>query len=90
MPVVQQIAELLKTDANAAAEYMISQMEKLQPNYSLNGVNIISDAQDKILSSFKSEKNIKKIGFLVAVFLSLTKLYTAYKGKKNYSLFCPN
>ena len=44
VPIVQKIAELLKTDANAAAEYMISATKTLNPNYDLGGTNIISDA----------------------------------------------
>ena len=34
VPVVQKFAELLKTDANAAAEYLKTQTNQLQPNYS--------------------------------------------------------
>lgn len=45
VPIVQKIADLLQTDANAAAEYMINEIKNLQPNYQLNGVDIISDAQ---------------------------------------------
>lgn len=44
VPVVQQIAKLLKTDANAAAEYMLHATKELQPNYNLGGTDIISDA----------------------------------------------
>jgi len=47
VPVVQKVAELLKTDANAAAEYMVHALKDLQPNYRLGGVNIISDAEDR-------------------------------------------
>ena len=47
VPVVQRIAELLKTDANAAAEYMINATKELQPNYTLGGINIINDAIDR-------------------------------------------
>lgn len=45
VPVVQKVAELLKTDANAAAEYMIHAMKELQPNYRLGGIDIIADAE---------------------------------------------
>ena len=45
VPVVQNVAKLLKTDANAAAEYMIQAMKDLQPNYSISGVDIIKDAE---------------------------------------------
>ena len=47
VPVVQKIAELLKTDANAAAEYMIQSLKELQPQYRLGGVDIIADADDR-------------------------------------------
>ena len=45
VPVVQKVAELLKTDANAAAEYMIHALKDLQPNYRLGGTDIIADAE---------------------------------------------
>lgn len=44
VPVVQKIAELLKTDANAAAEYMIQSMSDLKPQYRLGGIDIIAQA----------------------------------------------
>ena len=47
VPVVQKVAELLKSDANAAAEYMINALKDLQPNYRLGGVNIIAEAEDR-------------------------------------------
>ena len=47
VPVVQKIAELLKSDSNAAAEYMVNALKELQPNYQLGGVNIVSQADDR-------------------------------------------
>ena len=47
VPVVQKIAQLLKTDANAASEYMIHAMKDLQPNYRLGGTDIIAEAQKR-------------------------------------------
>jgi len=44
VPVVQKIADLLKTDANAAAEYMIHATKELQPDYNLGGIDIVSQA----------------------------------------------
>ena len=44
VPIVKKIAELLKTDANAAAEYMLNATKTLHPNYDLGGTNIISQA----------------------------------------------
>jgi len=47
VPVVQKVAELLKTDANAAAEYMIHALKDLQPSYRLGGTDIIADADER-------------------------------------------
>ena len=44
VPVVQKIAELLKTDANVATEYMINAMKELQPNYGIKGTDIVAEA----------------------------------------------
>ena len=45
VPVIQKAAELLKTDSNAASEYLINEMKTLQPNYNLGGIDIINDAE---------------------------------------------
>lgn len=47
VPVVQKIAELLKEDANAAAEYMMHAIKDLEPNYSVGGIDIIAQAQQR-------------------------------------------
>ena len=47
IPVVKKIAELLKTDANAAAEYMNTALKDLQPEYRIGGTDIISQASQR-------------------------------------------
>ena len=47
VPVLQKAAELLKSDSNAAAEYMIQSLKDLQPNYRLGGTDIIANADDR-------------------------------------------
>lgn len=59
VPVVQKIAKLLKTDANAAAEYMIQSMKDLQPHYNVGGVDIISQAQNRY-KQFEERRNSKE------------------------------
>lgn len=44
VPVVKNVAKLLKQDANSAVEYMLQAMKDLQPNYNLGGTDLISDA----------------------------------------------
>lgn len=57
VPVVQKVAELLKTDANAAAEYMIDAVRDLQPTYQLGGTDIIADAQERYDQYVQRRKN---------------------------------
>lgn len=47
IPVIQKAAELLKSDSNAAAEYLVNSMKDLQPSYALGGVDIIADAKKR-------------------------------------------
>ena len=47
IPVVQKVAELLKKDANVAAEYMVTAMKDLTPDYQLGGVDIVAQAQQR-------------------------------------------
>lgn len=47
VPVIEKAAELLKSDSNAAAEYLISSMRDLQPSYNLGGTDIIADAEER-------------------------------------------
>ena len=48
VPVVQNIAKLLKTNANSAVEYMIQSMKDLQPNYKVGGIDIIQQANKRL------------------------------------------
>lgn len=73
VPVVQKIAELLKTDANAAAEYMVSQIQELQPHYSLEGTNIISQAQERF-EQFQERKEHQEEWFFTCGFPELDEI----------------
>lgn len=73
VPIVQRIAELLKTDANAAAEYMISQIQELQPNYNLEGTNIISQAQERF-EQFQERKEHQEDWFFTCGFPELDEI----------------
>lgn len=47
VPVIEKAAELLKSDSNAAAEYLINSIRDLQPSYNLGGTDIIADAKER-------------------------------------------
>lgn len=44
VPHLYRIRDLLQTDANAAAEYMLSVTKQLQPEYNIKGVDLVADA----------------------------------------------
>ena len=81
VPVVQQIAKLLKTNANAAVEYMLSSMQKLQPNYDLGGVDIISQAQ-KRYEEFLSRRDNQESWFFTTGFPELDELIHGIQRKE--------
>lgn len=73
VPVVQHIAELLKTDANAASEYMLQAVKELQPNYDLGGVDLISEGDDR-LEHFKSRKDQQDVWYFTTGFQELDEI----------------
>lgn len=73
IPVVQRAADLLKTDANAAAEYMIHALKDLQPNYRLGGTDIISDASERY-EQFIERKEHQDTWFFTCGFEELDEL----------------
>lgn len=57
VPIMNHVAELLNTDANAAAEYMIHAVKDLQPKYRLGGVDIISQAEERYKQFIDRKEN---------------------------------
>ena len=47
VPIMHRMSELLQTDANAAAEYMLHSIKELQPTYKIGGIDIISQAKQR-------------------------------------------
>ena len=73
VPVVQKIAELLKSDANVAAEYMVTAMKNLQPNYDLGGIDIVNNADDRY-NQYIDRKNNQNNWFFTTGFEELDDL----------------
>ena len=71
--VVQKYADLLKTDSNAANEYMMSQMSILQPNYQLGGLDIIAQARTR-QNEYKERKNNQNVFFFESGFRELDEI----------------
>ena len=47
VPVIQKSADLLKTDSNQSAEFLLTEIKRLQPNYGIGGTDIIANAVDR-------------------------------------------
>lgn len=56
-PVLKEFAKLLKTDANAAAEYMRSVLPDLQPSYEIQGTDIVGQAAKRLEQYEKRKEN---------------------------------
>lgn len=70
VPIMNKVAELLQSDANAAAEYMLSAVKQLQPNYGLGGVDIIHQANERY-ERFVERKNNQDKWFFTTGFEEL-------------------
>lgn len=73
VPVVQKIAELLKDDANAAAEYMMHAIKDLEPNYAVSGIDIIAQAQQRY-DEYLERKNHQDNWYLTTGFKELDEI----------------
>lgn len=83
IPVIQKAAELLKTDSNAASEYLIHAMKELQPSYNLGGVDIIADA-DQRFDRFVDMKSHQEQWFFTCGFPELDDLIHGIQRKDEF------
>ena len=70
VPVIQEAANLLKDDSNAAAEFLLNAMKTLQPNYALGGVDIVADATNRF-NQFIERKDKQQEWFFTCGFPEL-------------------
>ena len=83
VPVLQRYAEILKTDSNAAAEYLGAQIALLQPDYGLGGTNIIQQGKDR-LNQFLERKNSPDKWFFESGFPELDDLIGGIKREEEF------
>lgn len=87
VPVVQKVAELLKTDANAAAEYMLHAIKDLQPNYQLGGTDIVADAGERF-EQFLTRKDHQDEWFFTTGFEELDEqVHGIQRGEELFVIF---
>ena len=47
VPILKKAAQMLKTDSNAAVEYLTKELKNIEPSYRMGGTDIISGADDR-------------------------------------------
>jgi len=83
VPVITKAAELLKTDSNVAAEYLISEMRHLQPEYDVGGVDIIKDAVNRY-KQYQERKTHQNDWFFTCGFEELDGLIHCIQRKEEF------
>lgn len=73
VPIINKAADLLTTDSNMAAEYLLNQIKYLQPDYDLGGIDIIKQAKDRY-QQYKDRKNHQDDWFFTCGFEELDDL----------------
>ena len=73
VPILQKFAELLKTDANEANEYLESQRHLLHPNYYIGGTDIVHES-DSRKEEYRDRKNNQKDWYFESGFPELDEI----------------
>ena len=85
--VVQEVADRLKVDADDAVSYLLQQVETLKPSQMVTGVDIISNAKDR-LETYKTKKMEDKPFYIPTGFKELDDLLGGWaKGEEFVVLF---
>jgi len=78
VPVVQNVAKLLKTDANASVSYMLNAVKDLTPDYGIGGIDIIANAELR-LKRYKEMRDKKAEFFFTSGFPELDAVINGFK-----------
>lgn len=85
VPVVQKIANLFKSDANEAVQYMMDATKELKPNYDIGGVDIIHKSGDRY-QQFVDRKNNQDEWFFTTGFPELDDLIHGIQRREEFIL----
>ena len=76
--VINKYVQLVKTDSNAANEYLASMSDVLQPNYSIGGIDIVNNAESR-LQAYRERKANPTQFYLESGFKELDELTNGFK-----------
>lgn len=87
VPILQKAAELLKTDSNAAAEYLVNALKEVQPMYNLGGIDIVADANERF-NQFVERRDEQSKWFFTSGFPELDDLmHGIQRGEEYFVIF---
>ena len=81
VPVIQEAANLLKSNSNVAAEYLLKSIKELQPNSEVDGVDIISQSR-KRLKTLKDKRDNNGGWFYTTGFAELDEIIHGIERKE--------
>lgn len=76
--VINEYVKLVRTDSNAANEYLASMSDVLQPNYSIGGIDIVNSAESR-LQAYRERKANPTQFYLESGFKELDELTNGFK-----------
>ena len=86
VPVVQNVAKLMKTNSNAAVEYLVEALKDLKPNYRIGGTDIIKNAKDR-LQAYLDRRDNQENWFFTTGFPELDDIIHGINRKEEFMLF---
>ena len=84
--VVQNVAQLLKTNANDAVEYLHSQLTELTPTFQNNGIDIISKAEQRY-DIYKDKVNAETPWYITTGFQELDDILHGWAKGEEFVVF---
>lgn len=83
VPVVNNIAQLMRTDSNKAVEYMFQAMKELKPHYKTGGIDIIQQAEQR-LEAFRDRRDNQDNWFFTTGFQELDDIIHGINRKEEF------
>lgn len=84
--VVNTVAEKLKTNADEAVSYLLTQVDTLKPSQVITGVNIIGNARERY-EAYKSKQNVETPAYISTGFEELDNLLGGWAKGEEFVVF---
>ena len=90
VPVVQEVAEKLKSNSDEAVEYLLQEIPKLTSLQRTEGIDIIQDAEQRY-NEYQEKLNGKDLQYITTGFEELDDIFKGFSRRRRVSCFiCKN